>query len=300
LLQAAHYGTPQTRVRFFLFGARRGYPLLAAPKPTHDFPQTHKLEIRFPNGDIARAVRAEAGIAPFRFVSIDDAISDLPRFDWINPTLSSLSQQKRNEACQRAVHIPSLECDPEKPSVGFRGAARYHHAPRTTFQAFCRKRHTEDLQHFTRTLKPETVERVVNIPLTARADYRSLEKKHWQWQFSDPASAIARKGFRPGLYGRLDKNYVFQTTVTNVEPTAKQSRVLNPYCHRMVTVRELARSQGFPDSFVFDSINDNVVTMHRQIGNAVPWPVAAAIGRELREAWLKKWRKERQDAMVVD
>ena len=32
-----------------------------------------------------------------------------------------------------------------------------------------------------------------------------------------------------GLYGRLDKSFVFQTTVTNVEPTAKQSRVLNPY-----------------------------------------------------------------------
>jgi len=32
-----------------------------------------------------------------------------------------------------------------------------------------------------------------------------------------------------GLYGRLDKDFVFQTTVTNVEPTAKQSRVLNPY-----------------------------------------------------------------------
>src|SRR5579863_7309169 len=82
LLQAAHYGTPQTRVRFFLFGARQGYPLLAAPKPTHDFPPTHRLAIRFPNGDVARAVRAEAGIAPFKFVSIDDAISDLPRFDW--------------------------------------------------------------------------------------------------------------------------------------------------------------------------------------------------------------------------
>jgi DNA (cytosine-5)-methyltransferase 1 len=82
LLQAAHYGTPQTRVRFFLFGARRGYPLLAAPKPTHDFPQTHKLEIRFPNGDIARAVRAEAGRSPLKFVTIDDAIGDLPRFDW--------------------------------------------------------------------------------------------------------------------------------------------------------------------------------------------------------------------------
>lgn len=191
LLQAAHYGTPQTRVRFFLFGARRGYPLLAAPKPTHDFPQSHKLEIRFPNGDIARAVRAEPGIAPFKFVSIDDAISDLPRFDWCespvlffltsfsqtdslniykyanprtNPSLSRLPQQKRNEARERAVHIPPLECDPEKPYIGFRGATRYHHAPRTTFQAGCRMRHTEDLQHFTRTLKPETVERCALLP----------------------------------------------------------------------------------------------------------------------------------------
>ncbi len=39
--------------------------------------------------------------------------------------------------------------------------------------------------------------------------------------------------------------------------------------------------------------------MHRQIGNAVPWPVAAAIGRELREVQLKKWREDRQDAMMV-
>ena len=82
----------------------------------------------------------------------------------------------------------------------------------------------------------------------------ALEKEHWEWQFSDPASAIARKGFRPGtlilsllflneqltlfhyqgLYGRLDKDYVFQTTVTNVEPTAKQSRVLNPYVRTRV------------------------------------------------------------------
>jgi DNA (cytosine-5)-methyltransferase 1 len=40
--------------------------------------------------------------------------------------------------------------------------------------------------------------------------------------------------------------------------------------------------------------------MHRQIGNAVPWPVAMAIGRELRKVLVKKWLKEREDAIVVD
>lgn len=32
-----------------------------------------------------------------------------------------------------------------------------------------------------------------------------------------------------GLYGRIDKDGWFPTTVTNMDPTAKQSRVLNPY-----------------------------------------------------------------------
>lgn len=85
-----------------------------------------------------------------------------------------------------------------------------------------------------------------------------------------------------GLYGRLDHTSCFATTVTNMTPTAKQSRVLNPYvssilrpgvgihwcsqCKRMVTVRELARSQGFPDHFVFKSIKKNdVVTVGRSI-----------------------------------
>jgi hypothetical protein len=52
------------------------------------------------------------------------------------------------------------------------------------------------------------------------------------------------------------------------------------------------------DGFVFVFFPPN--QMHRQIGNAVPWPVAAAIGRELREARLKKWRRDRQEAMAVD
>ncbi|EEB99018.1 hypothetical protein MPER_01371 [Moniliophthora perniciosa FA553] len=75
-------------------------------------------------------------------------------------------------------------------------------------------------------------------------------------------------------------------------PTAKQSRVIHPNCRRMVTVRELARSQGFPDHFVFLAENDNIVA-HREIGNAVAFPVSIAIGRELRNV-LK------QDLIQID
>lgn len=31
--------------------------------------------------------------------------------------------------------------------------------------------------------------------------------------------------------------------------------------------------------------------MHRQIGNAVPWPVSMAIAREFRETFYKDWVK---------
>lgn len=42
--------------------------------------------------------------------------------------------------------------------------------------------------------------------------------------------------------------------------------------------------------------------MHRQIGNAVPFPVGAALGRELRTALYRRWLKDKQDqdAIQVD
>ena len=45
-----------------------------------------------------------------------------------------------------------------------------------------------------------------------------------------------------------------------------------------MSVRECARSQGFPDSYRFYG---NILEKHRQIGNAVPPPMAKAIGREI-------------------
>jgi DNA (cytosine-5)-methyltransferase 1 len=40
--------------------------------------------------------------------------------------------------------------------------------------------------------------------------------------------------------------------------------------------------------------------MHRQIGNAVPWQVAKALGRELQASVLKDWEERRDDVVEVD
>ncbi|OCH84951.1 S-adenosyl-L-methionine-dependent methyltransferase, partial [Obba rivulosa] len=292
LLQAAHYGTPQSRIRFFLTASRRGLPLPLFPEPTHYFPVKDGLQIKFPDSESASAVRTANGVAPFRFVSIEDAIADLPPFHWSASTRTSEEPEQQ---------VMELECKPKKPYCGLSGPqVEYYTQPRTSFQAKCRERPTADLQHYTRVLKCETIERVINIPLNPKADYRSLPVYLHEWQFSDPSSAVARNGFRPGMYGRLDAQAWFHTTVTNVEPTAKQSWVLHPWCKRVVTVRELARSQGFPDHFVFYAPESNVKTMQRQIGNAVPLPVGAAFGRELGKALLKKWKRETEEAILIE
>lgn len=59
-----------------------------------------------------------------------------------------------------------------------------------------------------------------------------------------------------------------------------QGRVLHPTQTRVVSVRECARSQGFPDTFRFYG---TILDKHRQVGNAVPPPLGAAVGREIKK-----------------
>jgi len=40
--------------------------------------------------------------------------------------------------------------------------------------------------------------------------------------------------------------------------------------------------------------------MHRQIGNAVPIPVAHALGRELRKVLYQKWKANLDEAIWID
>jgi hypothetical protein len=39
--------------------------------------------------------------------------------------------------------------------------------------------------------------------------------------------------------------------------------------------------------------------MHRQIGNAVPIPLAQALGREFRKSLFQRWKTQREEAIVI-
>ncbi|TBU32705.1 S-adenosyl-L-methionine-dependent methyltransferase [Dichomitus squalens] len=289
LLQAGQYGTPQRRVRFFLLASRKSYPLPSFPLPTHAVLNPDALSIRFPNGVEIKPIITGGGTAPFRAVCIRDAIDDLVAFDWKDPGKNGMKARKG---------VLSIECDPKKPYCGPLGD--YARSPRNSYQKACRTKPATELQHYTRTFKHAVVSRITNVPLKSRADYRFLPDEHSEWQFRNPASATARLGFRPGMYGRLDEKDWFHTTVTNVDPTAKQSYVLHPKYRRIFTIRELARSQGFPDWFTFVAHGDRMKTLHRQIGNAVPWQVGEALGRELERAMFEKWKQDRDGAIQID
>ncbi|KAG6876747.1 hypothetical protein C0993_000724 [Termitomyces sp. T159_Od127] len=112
------------------------------------------------------------------------------------------------------------------------------------------------------------------------------------------------------FYGRLDGDGQFKCTMTTAAPNTKESWLLHPTQKRIMSVRELARSQGFPDDYVFLSEDKTqsgqklVVNQIRQIGNAVPVPFALHLGKSLGAALLKDWetereRREREGSVVV-
>ena len=83
-----------------------------------------------------------------------------------------------------------------------------------------------------------------------------------------------------GCYGRLDYSGCFGTTLTIPQPSFKQGRVVHPTADRLVTVREAARSQTFPDSYRFYGTLEQ---KYKQVGNAVPCMLAKAVGLEIRK-----------------
>lgn len=81
------------------------------------------------------------------------------------------------------------------------------------------------------------------------------------------------------IYYRLNYNEP-SGTVTNV----RKAMWVHPTLDRAISIREAARLQAFPDSFVFCGSKDK---QYQQVGNAVPPIMAKAIAKQLADALEK-------------
>lgn len=89
---------------------------------------------------------------------------------------------------------------------------------------------------------------------------------------------LAAGGGKRGIARRLSMDEQCLTLTTS--PCQKQTERCHPLETRPLTIREYARIQTFPDSYVFSG---SVGNQYKQIGNAVPVNLAYAMAKQIKE-----------------
>lgn len=97
-------------------------------------------------------------------------------------------------------------------------------------------------------------------------------------QKSKRLSRITQTGGRTTLYGRIDYSKPSYTITTYFNRPGNGTYV-HPVHNRVISVREAARFQCFPDDYLFCG---NKSDMLKQVGNAVPVLLAYALGKSIR------------------
>ena len=82
-----------------------------------------------------------------------------------------------------------------------------------------------------------------------------------------------------GVWGRMHLDHPAPTIRTNFQNPSK-GRYIHPIADRVISVREGARLQGIPDSWIFHGFRTQVT---RQIGNGVPIRLGKAIARHCKK-----------------
>ncbi|PIA29804.1 hypothetical protein AQUCO_05800108v1 [Aquilegia coerulea] len=272
MMVAGTYGLPQFRMRVFLWGALPTETLPPYPLPTHEVVVRGQIPTQFEQNVVA--YDEEHPLKLEKALLLKDAISDLPQ-------------------------VTNYENRDEFP---------HERAPQTRFQKFIRSSKEELMgvsgfpqiptetavlyDHRPLLLNVDDYQRVCRIPKKKGANFRDLPglvihpDKKVELDVSMerellpsnkpliPDYAITyQDGYSFKPFGRLWWDETVPTVVTRAEP--HNQVIMHPEQDRVLTVRENARLQGFPDYYkLFGDIKER----YTQVGNAVAVPVARALG----------------------
>ncbi|KAI8593056.1 hypothetical protein BDZ88DRAFT_183954 [Geranomyces variabilis] len=299
LLQAANHGLPQSRTRFFVWSARRGLTLPELPQPTHCGSHSGRLKLSLNayNGATTYDPRRRTlGNSPLPGVTVWDAISDLPQWEYTDPDAARRKRKSTQYVPEGngATDFPHYNQERAQGHCG-PDAQPYTLPALSNYQRLMRRGCGEVRNHYTRSLTENTVRLMCNIPRIRGACALHLP---------DPLRATVSAAAQIKSYGRVYEDRQHPAVLTEQNAQGKHGRVLHPYQNRILSVRELARIQGFPDRFIFRadktrSGREQARLMVRQIGNAVPPPLAAALGKKLMHAMLTD-AKAHKDSSAFD
>ncbi|KAK2641446.1 hypothetical protein Ddye_023209 [Dipteronia dyeriana] len=270
MMAAGAYGLPQFRMRVFLWGAKPTEKLPQYPLPTHDVVLRGVIPTEFERNTVAydegQAIDMETKLL------LRDAIADLP---------AVRNDEKRDE-------MP------------------YDKEPESEFQRFIRLRQNEMLggpsksrskgqllyDHVPYEMNNDDYQRVCRIPKRKGACFRDLpgvlvrpdNKVEWdpnvERVYLDSGKPLVPNyamsfvdGTSSKPFARLWWDETVPTVVTRPEP--HNQAITHPEQDRVMTVRENARLQGFPDYY---KLCGPVKERYIQVGNAVAVPVARALG----------------------
>ncbi|TFG30920.1 DNA cytosine methyltransferase [Candidatus Thorarchaeota archaeon] len=90
---------------------------------------------------------------------------------------------------------------------------------------------------------------------------------------------IKKSGGRTTYYGRLSGEYPSYTINTYFNRPGNGT-FIHPVQHRLISLREAARLQSFPDEYIFGG---SMTSQFKQIGNAVPPLLAKMIGKSIKK-----------------
>ncbi|RWS05273.1 DNA (cytosine-5)-methyltransferase 1-like protein [Dinothrombium tinctorium] len=296
VLQAGNFGLPQSRRRAIIIAASPHRKLPALPKPLHVFSQ-RLCQLSFVIDGKRYSSSRDCKTAYFRAVTVRDAIFDLPS---VNDNLVDESLDYRSKPMCHYQRIMRYKDDQNVRNhickqISALTQARINEIPR------CPGADWRDLPNIRIRLHDGTIINKLHYKYNDVKNGRSTDGRLrgiCSCASGEPCDAIqsrqentlipwclvhtANRQYQwSGLYGRLQWNSFFPTIVTNPEPIGKQGRVIHPQENRIISVRECARSQSFPDCFSFVG---GIMDCHRQIGNAVPPLLASAIANELKKS----------------
>jgi DNA (cytosine-5)-methyltransferase 1 len=146
--------------------------------------------------------------------------------------------------------------------------------------------------HNPRNPRPESVERYKTIPNEGEGRFDLAARR----PDITPNCWLRKKSGSTDVFGRLWWDRPAYTIRTEFFKPEK-GRYLHPHEHRPITVREAARCQGFPDDFIFPQ-TQSMTSVAKQIGNAVPPPLARQIANALLDG-LELTASEAREATLV-